>query len=189
MCASLAARRTTLVVLVTLLALTAAPASAESVKFLGLAFPETIGGAQRGVPHDFESEAPGLGYSVKYRAAGWFIDVYVYDLRRQAIPSEATSEPVKAQLVQATDDVQHRPTATDIKITRRYELSDQNARVRFLCTSFNYKDRDTPVDSYLCVTSWQNKFVKFRLSRRSQAGSDIWANHFVRSWMPVLWPS
>lgn len=184
----LAVRR--LAVLLSLAVAMLAPAAvwAQQVSYFGLDFPETIGGATRSEPHDYEQQRPGLGYSVKYRASGWAIDVYIYDLRQRSIPADPNSGAVRGQLVQATNEVLQRPTAAEVKIKLRYALRDDRARVRFLCTSFELKDRETPVDSYLCVTSSHNKFVKFRLSTQRRDGSDADANAFVRAWIPILWP-
>lgn len=175
-------------VILATLTMTTMAKSAEFVSFFGLTFPETIGGARRDAFFDdFEKHEPGLGYRVHYRVPGWGIDLYIYDLRRPSIPAEATSEPLKGQLLQATGDVQR--VANDVRIVLRYALLDDTGGVRFLCTSFNYKMSETPVDSYLCVTSSRGKFIKFRLTTRSQPGSEIWANRFVQSWTTLLWPS
>lgn len=172
-----------------LVVLAGAAAAQQSAAYFGLKFPRAIGGAQIGEPHDFESKNPGLGYSVNYRLPGGWIDVYIYDLRQASIPDDATSEPVRGQLLQATKDVFNRKGATNIKAKLRYALLDDTARVRFLCTSFIYSDKGTPLDSYLCVTSWKNKFVKFRMSTRRRAGSDAVFHDFMKAWIPVLWPS
>ena len=172
-----------------LVMLTGAAAAQQSVAYFGLQFPKAIAGAQIGEPHDFESKSPGLGYSVNYRLSGGWIDVYIYDLRRSSIPDDATSEPVKGQLLQATRDVFNRKGATNIKAKLRYALLDDTAHVRFLCTSFALSEQGAPLDSYLCVTSWKNKFVKFRMSARRRAGSDAVFHDFMKAWIPVLWPS
>src|SRR5581483_9433189 len=113
------------------LALSNAVSSAEPVSFFGLAFPDQIGGARRVTTHDFEGTNPGLGYSGKYEAPGWTVDVFIYDLRASPISAEVTSEPVRGQLLQATNDVLKRRNATDIKIVLRYALLDDRGGVRF----------------------------------------------------------
>jgi hypothetical protein len=174
------------------MALTASTGRAQQpVTYYGLAFPESIAGAARGPAHDYESTHPGLGYSVNYTRPGWTIDVYIYDLGRASVPDDAGSQPVKEQLAAATRDVLNRPGGPRVEARLRYAILDHEARPRFLCTAFTLLPRQgpNPVDSYLCVTSWQSKFVKFRLSTAQRPGSESVANGFVQAWMKVLWPS
>jgi hypothetical protein len=49
------------------------------------------------------------------------------------------------------------------------------------------RDGAKPQDGYLCVTSWNNKFVKFRLSTLSGNGTEGQARKYVLAWIPVLW--
>jgi hypothetical protein len=163
----------------------------EEITYYGLAFPPSIAGAARGATHDYESSHPGLGYSVNYSRPGWSIDVYIYDLGRASISDDAGSDPVKQQLAAATRDVMNRPGGPHVDARLRYAILDDEARTRFLCTAFTLLPRQgaNSLDSYLCVTSWQNKFVKLRLSTTQRPGSESIANGFVQAWMKLLWPS
>ena len=52
-------------------------------------------------------------------------------------------------------------------------------------------DGDEPegaVDSFLCLTGWHNKFVKFRLTTRPSPRSSAEARRFVEAWLKILWP-
>ena len=156
------------------------------LSLLGQTFPDRIAGAQRTEPHDFESKTPGLGYSVEYVLKGWKIDVFIYDLRRTDITDDAQSAPVTGQLAQATGDIFN--AYKQVQIRLKYAILDDAARVRFLCSSFGYADKQGERDSYLCVTSAKNKFIKFRLTTNRRAGSESAANAFVQAWTKVLWP-
>lgn len=153
-----------------LLLLAAGVAAAQKpLSLFGLMFPDRIAGAQRTEPHDFESKTAGLGYSVEYQLKGWKIDVFIYDLRRTDISDDAQSAPVTGQLAQATGDIFNAYKRVQIRL--KYAILDDAARVRFLCSSFGYADKQGDRDSYLCVTSAKGKFIKFRLTTNRRAGS------------------
>src|SRR5437588_8295646 len=169
-----------------LLVLAGAAHAQQPVVIFGVEFPDRIAGAQRGAPHDFETERPGLGHSVAYEAPGWKIDIYIYDLRRRDIADDPQSEPVKGQLAQASGDIVKTYGQAETRL--KYAILDDAARVRFLCASFAFTDREGPRDSYLCVTAARGKFVKFRLTTARRPGSESAANNFVQAWTKVLWP-
>ena len=170
------------------LLLTAGTVAAQKpLTIFGLTFPDRIAGAQRTEPHDFESKTAGLGYSVEYQLKGWKIDVFIYDLRRTDISDDAQSAPVTGQLAQATGDI-FNAAYKQVQIKLKYAILDDSARVRFLCSRFGYVDKKAERDSYLCVTSAKNKFIKFRLTTNRHAGSEAAANAFVQAWTKVLWP-
>jgi len=167
-------------------------AAADAVSFYGLNFPDQLDGAQVGETHDFESTDPGLGYGVRYHKPGWTMDIYVYDLGRSTIPSDLSSKSVKAQLAQARGDIFHlekRGTYSQVKRTGSHTLKDHDGHARFLCEDFSYVDSALgKVDSFLCLTSWQSKFVKFRLTTAHGPDTAGDARRFMNAWMPVLWP-
>ena len=58
----------------------------------------------------------------------------------------------------------------------------------FQCAAFHLtRDGAKPQDGYLCVTSWNNKFVKLRLTTLSDTNTEAPARKFVSAWVPVLW--
>ena len=68
-------------------------------------------------------------------------------------------------------------------------MRDQRGRARFLCSDFAYvHEKVGNVDSFLCLTGWHDRFVKFRLTGRRHTGSDRDAARFVETWFPILWP-
>jgi hypothetical protein len=65
----------------------------------------------------------------------------------------------------------------------------EGGKPRFICASFGYlrgEQVDLDVESYLCLTSWNNKFVKIRMTgpKGSIARSD--AVDFATQWITLL---
>jgi hypothetical protein len=48
------------------------------------------------------------------------------------------------------------------------------------------RDGAKPQDGYLCVTSWNNKFVKLRFTTLSDNNTEAAARKYVAAWIPVL---
>jgi hypothetical protein len=154
----------------------------------GLRFPDKIAGAERGEPHEYEKTNPGLGHSVQYGMPGWAITVYIYDMGRTSIPDDPQSEVVKGQLDEARREVFQ--VRSKVEWKRDFSIGSESRRVRFSCGAFAYADKASePLDGFVCLTAWKNKFVKFRLTTRAQKGSEAEATRFVRAWTGVLWPS
>ena len=40
---------------------------------------------------------------------------------------------------------------------------------------------------YLCVTSWNNKFVKLRFTTLADSNTEAAARQYVAAWIPGLW--
>jgi hypothetical protein len=163
-----------------------------AVSFFGLTFPDRIGDAQIGQTHDFEKTNPGLGYGVGYVKPGWTINIYIYDLGRTSIPDDVASDALSAQMAQAHGDIfelQKRGDYDNVELTGSRVVRDDRGRARFACEDFTYGRKDIGnVDSYLCLTGWNNKFVKFRLTTAHGARSAAVAQRFVEAWLKVLWP-
>jgi hypothetical protein len=164
-----------------------------AVTYFGLTFPDTIGGARLGPVTDFERTHRGLGYGVRYNKPGWVIDVYIYDDGIRPIPADLDSRVVQSQLKQAQSDIfalQKRGSYANVSLKRSYVLRDTAGRPRFLCADFAFvREGMGNVDSFLCLTSWKGRFVKFRLTTSERAGSADEAAAFVKAWNEVLWPS
>ncbi|HEY1541593.1 MAG TPA: hypothetical protein VGG01_04220 [Xanthobacteraceae bacterium] len=179
------------IVAVTLVALTFG-ATHAAVNYFGLTFPDTIAGTRIGPVTDFEETNPGLGYSVRYDKPGWIINVYIYDDRLGPIPGELDADVVKSQLEQARGDIvalQRSGSYTNVSFNRSYVLRDAAGKARFLCADYTFARKDMGnVDSFLCLTSWNGQFVKFRLTTGERASSAREAAAFVNAWRGVLWP-
>jgi hypothetical protein len=179
-------------VLVAFLAAAATGAAKSEVTFFGLTFPDRVAGAEIEASTDNEKTTPGLGYRVTYRQPDWTIDVYIYDLGRRSIPEDVRSDVLKSQLRQAHRDileVQRSGVYSRVKLTRSHVMRDGGGRARLDCLDFIYVHETAgPVDSFLCLAGWHNKFVKFRLTSPRHAGSETEAKRFLDAWIGILWP-
>ena len=165
----------------------AAPAPKDPVTIQGLAFPDRIGGAERGEVHDFEKTNPGLGHSVPYRMPGWAISVYVYDKGRTSVPDDPQSDVVKAELADARREVFE--VRSNVEWKRDFSVQGEGRKVRFVCGAFTFADKPPDrLTGFLCLTGWKNKFVKVRLTTQARCGTEAEATRFVRAWTSVLWP-
>ncbi len=167
-------------------------AAAAAASFYGLTFPDRIGDAQLGETHDFEATNPGLGYGVRYQKPGWAIDIYMYDLGRSSIPDDVSSDVIKAQLAQAKGDIfelEKRGTYRQVKLRGSYVIKDARGGARFACEDFTYVHETMGnVDSFLCLTGWNNKFIKYRLTTAHRTSSAAEAKRFMEAWVEILWP-
>ena len=171
---------------------TAALAQDRSKNVYGLPIPDRVGSLTYRQSVDFESKNPGLGTALRFSGpTGWLVDVYIYDLGLKTIPADPESDAIRSQLAQARGDVYElarRGTYANVADTGDFAVP-ATGKPRFKCLSFSYQrgDRvDVAVDSFLCLTSWRDKFVKLRMTgpKGSIARSD--ANAFATAWIELL---
>ncbi len=168
-------------------------AAKEPATLMGLTFPARVAGLHIGETHNFEKKTSGLGYSVEYLKPGWKINVYIHDLGKPSIPDDPESDVVRSQLKQAMNDIfssGRKGTYDNVELKHQYTIADSEKRNRLLCSAFQYVLKTAgDVDSFLCVTSWKGKFVKFRMTTRrsTNAAQDV-AKKFLDAWVGVLWP-
>jgi hypothetical protein len=175
-----------------LLSAAAAPAQEPTKVIYGLSIPDRIGSLVYKQTVDFESKSPGLGYALRFTGRpDWQVDVYLYDMQLKAIPADVGSPVLKDQLAQAKGDVfalGKRGTYANVAEKGDFTIPE-GGKPRFICTSFGYlrgERVDLDVESYLCLTSWNNKFVKIRMTgpKGSIARSD--AIGFAKEWITLL---
>ena len=83
---------------------------------------------------------------------------------------------------------QPRGLYAQVYLRRNFTIDDAAKRTRFQCAAFHLtRDGAKPQDGYLCVTSWNNKFVKLRLTTLSDNNTEAAARKYVTAWIPVLW--
>ena len=84
---------------------------------------------------------------------------------------------------------QPRGLYAQVYLRRNFTIDDAaNKRTRFQCATFHLtRDGAKPQDGFLCVTSWNNKFVKLRLTTLSDNNTETTARKYVTAWVPVLW--
>ena len=158
----------------------------------GLSIPDRVGSLSYRQSMNYESRSPGLGYGLRFAGPpGWIVDVYLYDFGLKSIPAEADSDVIKNQLAQARGDVfelGRRGTYANVADKGDFKVPE-GGNPRFICSSFSYlrgERVDIDVESYLCLSSWNDKFVKVRLTapKGTMARSD--ATDFVQAWIELL---
>ena len=83
---------------------------------------------------------------------------------------------------------QPRGVYAQVYLRRNFTIDDAAKRTRFQCAAFHLtRDGAKPQDGYLCVTSWNNKFVKLRLTTLGDSNTEAAARKYVTAWIPVLW--
>jgi hypothetical protein len=171
----------------------AAQVPTQTDTIYGLRLPAQIGGAERGGVKDYETSQPGLGYGARYRLPGWTTDIYFYDLKLSSIPDDSTSAIVRDAMAQAKDEVfglGRRGDYSNVVLKSDYTIVDSSGRTRFVCAMFTYRHvrLKGDVDSYLCMTGWKGKFVKFRMTTPRNDASSAVSRRFIEAWSGVLWP-
>jgi hypothetical protein len=187
----MAVARTALFALVFGAAATVPAFGIASVNVFGLRAPEEIAGFTLNDSTNFEKIKPGDGYGLDYSQAGWKLDVSIYDLKRAAIPDDVKTAIVKAEFERARADAfmaQPRGLYAQVYLRRNFTIEDGAKRTRFQCATFHLtRDGAKPQDGFLCVTAWNNKFVKLRLTTLSDGTTGETARRYVGAWIPVLW--
>src|SRR5688572_10796444 len=183
--------RTAAIALVLAAAASAPAFGIASVSVYGMRAPEEISGFTLNDSTNFERSKPGDGYGLDYSQPGWKLDVFIYDLKRSAIPDDAKSAIVRAEFERSREDVflaQPRGLYAQVYLRRNFIIDDPAKRTRFQCAAFHLtRDGAKPQDGFLCVTSWNNKFIKFRMTTLSGSDSEATARKHMAAWLPVLW--
>ena len=159
----------------------ASPALAKDADIrLGLHFPANVAGFAFQETTDYESKAPGLGYSAYYRNGGTWADVYVYDLRRKDIPQAYDEAASKAQYGQAAGDI---TAAAKQGIYQSAGAAGPLSEPGFVCGRFSIVSKAGEAnDSVLCVRTWQGKFLKVRLSGPAGTLAGKTIDRFMSAW-------
>ena len=75
---------------------------------------------------------------------------------------------------------QPRGLYAQVYLRRNFTIDDAAKRTRFQCAAFHLtRDGAKPQDGYLCVTSWNNKFVKLRLTTLRDNNTEATARKYV----------
>jgi hypothetical protein len=185
------AARTALFALVFGAAATVPAFGIAAVSVFGLKAPEEIEGFTLNDSTNFEKIRPGDGYGLDYSQSGWKLDVFIYDLKRAAIPEDAKSAIMRAEFERVRADAflaQPRGIYAQVYLRRNFTIEDSAKRTRFQCAAFHLtRDGAKPQDGFLCVTTWNNKFIKFRMTTLSERDTEATARQHIAAWMPVLW--
>jgi len=135
------------------------------------ALPAQLAGFQRGQVTDYAtlSGDPGLGASVEYRAPeGAIATVYIYDRGRQDLVGDARLPAILEELQIALREVNALAAARRYRVvTDRAmpDILDGPNRTRFRCRALDLAFEDgRHLDSFICATVRQARFLKLRLS-------------------------
>jgi hypothetical protein len=181
-----------LAVVAVLVSAAAAFAQEKSKVVYGLSIPDRVGSLVYKRTIDFESKSPGLGYALRFSGQpGWMVDVYLYDFGLKTIPADAESEVIRNQLAQARGDIfELGKRGTYANVTDKGDFTvPASGKPRFICSSFSYlrgERVDIDVESYLCLSSWKDKFVKVRMTAPKGALARSDAIDFVQAWIELL---
>jgi hypothetical protein len=180
-----------LVAIAAVLFLTVGGLAQQPATIYGLAIPDQVGGLSHGAVADFESKAPGLGYSLRFLRSNWTVDVYIYDFQLKLIPADLESPTMQNQIARAKGDIfklEGRGVYSSVEQTEEFKVGDVG-KTPFACSAFSYArgdKKDQESESYLCLTSWNNKFVKIRMTAAKGEMSRADLTNFVEAWISLL---
>ncbi len=149
-------------------------------------FPAVVGGAVRDEVKDYETTAPGLGWGVQYMLSGWRIDVFIYDFQFDNIPPSIDSPMLLEQFEMSKNDIFGVYGRQTTEITEEFSVEVDNAH-GFLCAEFGLLREGRQMASFLCLTSWNDNFVKFRLTTPENPSAAERTRWFMRRWAEYLW--
>lgn len=159
----------------------------------GLTFPPRIAGTQRGLHTNFEKEKQGYGHGVAYSAPDWTINIFIYDLGEEAITRDVASAELSGQLDAAAADIemaQARGAYRNVSALDRFEVAGLDRVPRFRCARYAMRVPDKgDVDSYVCLTSWEGKYVKFRATTDQLGESEGVLRQYLGAWIDHMWPN
>lgn len=179
-------------VVAVLVSATAALAQEKLSNVFGLSIPDRVGSLLYRQSVDYESKSPGLGFGLRFTGPpGWIADAYLYDLGLKAIPADVESDVINKQLAQAKGDVfAMGQRGIYAKVAEKGDFAiPATGKPRFICTSFGFlrgERVDIEVESFLCLTSWNNKFVKFRMTGPKGTITRSDAGDFAEAWTALL---
>lgn len=158
----------------------------------GLTFPPHIAGTDRGRHTNFETDRQGLGHSVAYEAPDWMINIFVYDLGKPAISGDLESDELAAQFDDAIADIEaagQQGVYDKVTPLRKFTVEGLDRTPHFRCASYTMRVPGRgDVDSFLCLTAREGKFVKFRATTEQSEDSEGVLRQYLGAWIVHLWP-
>jgi hypothetical protein len=170
-------------------------AAAEAIEY-NCSFPSSCFEAEyagffRGKITDNETSNPGLGHAIAYHRPGrGAATIYAYNLGRRGIPDGPTSEVVLDEFSRATREVLSfggLATVGTVELTDRYGTGSPERGREFLCAEFILTDHAGPRRSFLYLTGALGRFVKIRVTLRTNDATDPAARHFADAVARQLW--
>lgn len=156
-------------------------ASGESISVGGIALDSAYAGFIRGKITDNEKGNPGYGYTVAYHGDEGEATIYVYSKNQREIPNGPTSKVVMEEFNQATQEIiaLGRLTGSKIELVDRYGTGSPERGREFLCAEFVLTNESGLRRTFLYVTGAANRFVKIRVTLRTDDAKDPAARNFA----------
>jgi hypothetical protein len=147
----------------------------------GLILPVYCAGFEVGSVIDNELGNPGLGHTIAYHGGALGESaVYVYDRGLIDIPENPMSEIVRHEFAIAIQDVLSAQTPDKrVTLIERYGTGSPDRGLEFLCAEFILTDEAGERRTLLYVTGAQSRFVKVRITLRTNDATDPTARNFV----------
>jgi hypothetical protein len=164
-------------------------ASGESISVGGIALESAYAGFIRGKVTDNEKENPGYGYTVAYHGHEGDATIYVYSKSQREIPNGPASKVVMEEFNQATQEIiaLGQMTGSKIELVDRYGTGSPERGGEFLCAEFVLSDGAGSRRTFLYVTGAANRFVKIRVTLRTNDARDPAARNFADAVARGLW--
>jgi hypothetical protein len=137
----------------------------------GLTFPYEIGWLHFDNSENHESQTPGLGHSLHYKAPGIVCSLYVYDRGRTGIPDDVTDDVIQKEFESATREIANARSNFE-------PWPDQAMRKDCLASFYRVGDEGRQV-SLLLLTTSQGRFMKARMTWLREPFIDSAARNFV----------
>lgn len=158
-------------------------------QFFGLVIPQEIGGFSDPEIEDIESRNAGWGYCANYNSGPYdrHMTVYAYDLGISDIPADIRADAVVSEFFRSKAEIE---SNVDEALHDADEIMHVGDAPRFLCSRFSQivPRGGKPMASNLYLGSWQNKFVKLRLSRSLIDFDEPELDEIALLWARHLWP-
>lgn len=156
----------------------------------GLPVPRSILDLQRLKVTDYESSNPGLGLSIGYRADNLELTIYFYDMRLDEVPDDIHGPIVRHQFELVTDEVlaSAKKQGTPMELITCYVVGKPQFGEAFLAAKFIGQDDQTPFTSLALLSTKANKFVKLRITCRSEPEvAEARVRGVVEAYSDLLW--
>ena len=142
---------------------------------------------------DYETEKPGLGFSVGYNGPGLKVTVYVYTMGIKTIPEDLDSSILKDHFKKAANDILYMEELGHYSNVKN--ISDGEAKwgagetqMRSLYGSYGYTQRGRDCLSHLYLMGFRNHFLKVRFTydREIQGNAEKIRNEFLGEFSRIL---
>jgi hypothetical protein len=131
-----------------------------------------------------------LGYTVAYHGGDkGEATVFVYTKGKQGIPDGPTSEVVMAEFNEATRGITSLGQAGSrrTRLLSRYGTGSPYRGKEFLCAEFILTEGARSRRTFLYLTGYSNRFLKIRITLRTNDATDPTARNFADAVASALW--